>query len=73
MNGIIIFAKDPDRLLASFSAAVGLHNPAVGPAPAFNPGALAAFRAIVCEELDLRAPNYTNQNMIWIASLPGGI
>jgi hypothetical protein len=71
MNEIIIYCKDPNRVLAAFSKATGLHNPQAQTTPTFGPKALAQFRDVVCEELELSPIQYADSNLVWIASLPG--
>ena len=44
MNGIIIYCKNPNRVLAAFSKATGMHNPETQPVARFGPKDLAEFR-----------------------------
>jgi hypothetical protein len=65
MNKMIIYCNNPTRTVEAFSKAVGLPDRKVAPA------ALAEFRRIVCEELEL-STNYNSQDTVWIAKLDGG-
>jgi len=71
MNGIIIYSRDPNVVLDSFSKAIGMHNPDTENVPMFGPKGLAEFRDVVCEELGVSGVQYLNTNQIWIYKLPG--
>lgn len=71
MNGMIIYCKDPKRAITAFNAALGAHNPKTQSPKSFTPEVLAEFRSIVCHELEVKAPQYADSSMIWIAQLPG--
>jgi hypothetical protein len=72
MNGMIVFCENPNRAIAAFSKAIGLHNPAAGAPPPFGPVDLDAFRRVICEELNVTPPNYANNDVVWINTLSGG-
>lgn len=71
MNEIIIYCKDPNRVLAAFSKAIGLHNPQTQTSSTFGPVALAEFRDVICDELEVSPIRYADSNLVWIYSLPG--
>ena len=72
MNGIVIYCKDPNRVLAAFSKAVGMHNPDTQPSGTFGPKNLAEFRDVICDELEVSPIKYADTNLVWIYKLPGG-
>ena len=71
MNGIIIYCKDPNKVVAAFSKAIGMHNPDTQTSTPFGPKALAEFRDVVCDELEVSPIRYGDSNLVWIYSLPG--
>ena len=71
MNGMIVYCEDPKRTVTAFAKAVGLYNPDTQTASLFGPKDLAAFRELVCEELEIRTTNYVDPDIVWIYSLPG--
>jgi hypothetical protein len=71
MNGIIIYCKDPNRVLAAFSKATGMYNPDTQKPTLFGPKELAEFRDVICEELEAPHIKYADSNLVWIYSMPG--
>ena len=71
MNKMIIYCKDPNRTVGAFSKAVGLHNPDTQKAGSYGPADLAAFRKIVCDELEVPTSNFESKDIVWINQLPG--
>ena len=71
MNGIIIYCKEPNQVLAAFSKAIGMYNPDTQTPTPFGPKSLADFRNVVCDELEVSPIRYTDSNLVWIYSLPG--
>jgi hypothetical protein len=71
MNKMIIYCKDPDRVVRAFSKAVGLRNPDTQAVGTYGPADPQAFRRIVCEELEMPVSNYDSKDTLWIGQLPG--
>ena len=71
MNQMAVFCQDPNRTIAAFTKAIGLHDPATTATPQFGPEDLAAFRNRVCEELETSKTGYADKDRVWIYKLPG--
>ena len=71
MNGILIYCKDPNKVLAAFSKTVGIYNPGTQSPTPYGPKELAEFRDVVCEELEVSPIHYTDTNLVWISDMPG--
>ena len=71
MNGIIIYCKDPNKVLAAFSKAVGMFNPDTQKATPYGPKDLTELRNIICEELEVSHIQYADPNVVWISDMPG--
>jgi len=71
MNNIIIYCKDPNRVLYAFGKAVGLHNPETQKPTEFGPKGLAELRDVICQELELKPIHYESPDVVWIYRLPG--
>ena len=72
MNEMIIYCKDPNSAVAAFTKASGIINPDKRPSGLFGIRDLAAFRNVLCKELEVSSIQYTNSNIIWINGAPGG-
>ena len=72
MNWIIIYCKDPNKVLAAFGKATGTYNPDTQIPSTFGPKGLEELRDAICDELEVPSVRYTDSNFVWISSLPGG-
>lgn len=71
MNKILIYCKDPQRTVAAFNSAIGLHNPEVEKGPGVQPKYLDEFRKRIACELDLPEYKAADPNRTWIYSVNG--